>query len=78
MYQVHRAVNALIESLPLPNTVRRDWLEHTMEVIQYHQARNATTRGCHTQTTTNRLEQLGINVGNLRSCRPPPHEQGAL
>ena len=68
--QVHAAVNALIDALPLPPKARRERLQHAASKLDYWQARNAAARRSHVKRRKKKLRQLGIRLSELPRCDP--------
>jgi hypothetical protein len=48
---------------------RREYLHQQVEIIGYHQTRNAIAAQCHRKATLQRLKELGIKLAKLRCCR---------
>ena len=64
------AVDALIDSLPLPDLERCQRLNKTAKKLAYWQRRNAQACRSHTKTKLAKLEQLDIPLSELPHCRP--------
>jgi hypothetical protein len=63
--QVHTAINAIVRSWSLDPISRDRWIEHTAEILQYYQRRNAQARASHTASTRHRLRQQSIRLASL-------------
>jgi hypothetical protein len=59
----------MIQSLPMRGRKRREYLHQQVEIIGYHQTRNAIAAQCHRKATLQRLKELGIKLAKLRCCR---------
>ena len=69
MCQVHAAVGALLPSWWLNGRASPTLIEHTANVIQHWQQRNADARACHRKRTLKKLRQIGVVLKNLVRCR---------
>lgn len=65
------ATDALIDSLRLSPSDRRERLRRAAKKIAYYQARNAQARKSHTRTRLKLLAKRGIHLDALRCCIPP-------
>ena len=69
--QVREAVDGLIAALPLSAKKKRSRLNRLAEILQRTQRRNVCAKRCHAKTRKQTLQQLGINLEQLRCCIPP-------
>jgi SRSO17 transposase len=68
--QVRSAVNVWLEAADLPAAARRKRFQAELEKQRYHQQRNQQARTSHAKTRTSRLQALGIDVDQIKSCIP--------
>jgi hypothetical protein len=69
--QVHAAVGALVESWWLCGRTSPRLIEHTAQIIQHWQQRNAAARTSHRQRTLKKLRKNGIVLKSLIRCKWP-------
>ena len=67
--QVHTAINAVIDSLPLPPQPRRLRLQRTAEIVTHWQHRNQQARISHAKRRLKELDLQGISLEELPRCR---------
>lgn len=72
--QVRSAVNVWLESADLPPRARRQRYEEELEKQQYYQRRNKQSRVSHTKKRIARLQALGLDVTQMKSCLPDTNE----
>lgn len=72
--QVRSAVNVWLESADLPPRARRQRYHEELEKQQYYQRRNKQSRESHTKTRIARLQALGLDVTQMKSCLPDTNE----
>jgi len=66
--QVRSAMNVWLDAADLPPPSRRQRFEEEQEKQRYHQRRNRQARMSHTKTRLNRLNALGIDINQIKSC----------
>jgi SRSO17 transposase len=69
--QVRSAVNVWLDSADLPPATRRKRYATEQDKQRYYQRRNEQARKSHRKTRLKRLAALGIDVDQIKSCRPP-------
>ena len=67
--QVHAAVGALVPSWWLNGRASPKLIEHTAQVIQHWQQRNAAARTSHRKRTLKKLRENGIVLKHLIRCK---------
>lgn len=71
MCQVHDAVAALVPSWWLNGRAAPTLIQHTAEIIQHWQQRNATARKHHRERTLKKLRKNGFVLKKLIRCKWP-------
>jgi SRSO17 transposase len=66
--QVRSAMNVWLETADLPPAIRRRRFADELEKQRYYQQRSRQARKSHTKTRLHRLEALGIDVTQIKSC----------
>ena len=66
--QVRSAMNVWLDAADLPPSSRRRRFEDELKKQQYYQLRNRQARVSHTKTRIVRLNNLGIDVTQIKSC----------
>jgi SRSO17 transposase len=72
--QVHSAMNVWLDAADLPPSSRRRRFEDERDKHQYHQRRNRQAQVSHTKTRLIRLNALGIDITQIKSCLPDTTE----
>ena len=72
--QVRSAMNVWLDAADLPPTPRRQRCEEELEKQLYYHRRNRQARVSHTKTRLELLSALGIDITQIKSCLPPPHD----
>ena len=70
--QVRSAMDVWLEASALPPRQRRRRLEQELDKQSYYQRRNRQARISHTKTRITKLQALGIDVDQIKSCLPAP------
>lgn len=68
--QVRAVVNVYLQNRDLPPAERTQRFQDELNRQRYHQKRNAQAIKSHTKTRIKELENLGINVDQIKSCYP--------
>jgi len=66
--QVRSATNTWLSAADLKPAARQERYEKHLDNQRYYQRRNKQSRQSHTKTRITRLNALGIDVGNIKSC----------
>jgi hypothetical protein len=66
--QVRGAMNTWLSAADLKPAARRKRYEKDQEKQRYHQRRNRQAGKSHTKTTLARLNAMGIDVNQIKSC----------
>jgi SRSO17 transposase len=66
--QVRSAINVWLDAVDLPPSSRRRRFKNEQKKQQYYQRRNRQARVSHTKTRIVRLNHLGIDVNQIKSC----------
>lgn len=66
--QVNAVVNSYLSNRDLPPTQRENRLTIELYRQRYYQKRNAQAINSHTKTRRQLYDELGIDVGNIKSC----------
>ncbi len=72
--QVRSAMNVWLEVTDLPPASRRRRFEEELRKQRYYQRRSKQARVSHTKTRLARLDKLGIDVNQIKSCLPDTTE----
>ncbi len=69
--QVRLAADAWIMAQRVKPKAKATLFQQTVAVIRYRQDRNRVARVSHWKKTIRKLESLGIDYNEIRSCIPP-------
>lgn len=72
--QVKSAMNVWLDAADLPLAARLQCYEAELYKQHYYQRRNKQARKSHTKRRIKRLQALGIDVDNIKSCLPDTNE----
>lgn len=73
--QVRRAVNVYLRNHHLPPLLRDQAYEKELREQQYYQERNAQAEASHRKTRIKQYQELGIDIGKIKSCRPKSNSE---
>ena len=66
--QIRDALAAWFDASSLGPRARKRRLEKAASRISYTRSRNAAAKASHRKTTTQRLQELGIDLTRIRTC----------